>query len=78
MQRFTATLISEFVAGVLLVLFGAYCYDRAASWLGWKATALCTVLSPVMLFASSLGVLVITLGVIVWAISLFRRDADPP
>ena len=28
-------------------------------------------------FAGSLGVLVTTLGVVVWAISLFRGDAGP-
>ncbi|MGR9140731.1 hypothetical protein [Rhizobium leguminosarum] len=68
-------LIGNLAAAALVVLTGAFLWDRyLAEWVGYKPTALCMLLGPVVNIAGSIGVLLTSLGVVIWAISRFRSE----
>ncbi|MGO7367095.1 hypothetical protein [Rhizobium leguminosarum] len=69
-------LIGNLAAAALVVLTAAFLWDRyLAEWVGYKPTALCTLLGPVVNIAGSIGVLLTSLGVVIWAISRFRSES---
>lgn len=68
-------LIGNLAALALVPLAGAFIWDHVfAPLFGYKPTALCTMLSPVVQTAGSIGVMLTTLGVVIWAISRFRSE----
>ena len=68
-------LVGNFAALVLLVLGLAYLVDQVARWFGWPLQAFCSTVSFFTPLAFSAGVVICTLGVVVWAMSRFRGDA---
>lgn len=59
----------------MLALGLAYLFDQVARWFGWKPEAFCSTVSFFAPLAFSAGVVLCTLGFIVWAVSRFRSDA---
>ncbi|MDH1271206.1 hypothetical protein N5C81_26750 [Rhizobium pusense] len=68
-------LIGNLAAIVLVALGATYLYDRALRWWGWKSDAFCSTVSFFAPLSFSIGVVLATLGVLIWAVSRFRGEA---
>lgn len=68
-------LIGNIAALILLALGGAYLLDHIARWLGWKLNAFCSTVAFFAPLSFSMGVVLCTVGVLVWAASLFKGNA---
>lgn len=72
--HYPARFIGNLAALVLVAIGAAYLIDKAAAWLGWQTRVLCSIVDFFVPIAVSLGVILATLGVVIWAISRFRSD----
>jgi hypothetical protein len=68
-------LIGNLAAIVLAALGATYLYDRALRWWGWKSDAFCSTASFFAPLSFSIGVVLATLGILIWAVSRFRGEA---
>lgn len=68
-------LVGNIAALVLLALGAAYLLDHIARWLGWKSNAFCATVEFFAPLSFSIGVVLCTVGVLVWAVSRFKGDA---
>lgn len=69
-----ARLIGNLAALIALGLGLALLFDYAAVWLGHQSWLFCYVLQPIGKVAQVFGVIVCTVGLIMWGISFFRND----
>ncbi|OBQ66498.1 hypothetical protein EFV37_35845 (plasmid) [Mesorhizobium loti] len=68
-------LLGNLVALIAVPLFAAFLYDQyVAGWIGRQPFAFCYLVQPVVNLAGSLGVLITSVGVVIWAVSGFKSD----
>ncbi|MFD1696794.1 hypothetical protein [Roseibium aestuarii] len=65
-------LIGNLAALVLIVLGGAYLFDLTFRWFGWESDAFCSAVAFFTPPSFAIGVVLATLGALIWAISQFR------
>lgn len=70
-------LIGNLAVAFLLPLGLAYLIDRIATWLGYLPMAFCIVTDFVTPIAFAAGVILATIGVLIWAMSTFRGRIGP-
>ncbi|KNY12991.1 hypothetical protein AKG11_31695 [Shinella sp. SUS2] len=68
-------LVGNIAALVLLALGGAYLLDHIARWFGGTSNAFCATVAFFAPLSFSIGVVLCTVGVLVWAASRFKGDA---
>ena len=68
-------LVGNIAALVMLALGGAYLFDHGARALGWKPDAFCSTVAFLAPLTFAVGVILCTVGVLVWTASRFRGDA---
>lgn len=68
-------LIGNIAALVLLALGGAYLLDHIARWFGGKLDAFCSTVAFFAPLSFAMGVVLCTIGVLVWAASWFKGEA---
>jgi hypothetical protein len=68
-------LIGNLAAVVATLLVGAFLFDLAAGWLGYSPLAFCMLLRPVLSVAYGIGVLITSVGVIMWGVSMGKSEA---
>ncbi|WP_107677161.1 hypothetical protein [Agrobacterium sp. LAD9] len=67
--------IGNLAALVGAILIAGFLFDLAAGWWDYRPMAFCMLLRPILAFAYGVGVLLTTVGVIIYAVSLFRSQA---
>lgn len=67
-------LIGNLAALILAALGASYLYDRIFRWWGWQSDAFCATVSFFAPLSFSLGVVIATLGALMWAVSQFRSE----
>lgn len=67
--------IGNLAALVGAILVAGFLFDLAACWWDYRPMALCMLLEPVLAVAYAIGVLLTSLGVIIYAVSMFRSQA---
>ena len=70
-----ARLIGNLAAVVGVVLVAAFLFDLASEWFGYRPLVLCFLLRPVATVAYAVGVLLTSVGIIVWAVSMGKSAA---
>ena len=68
-------LVGNIAALVLLALGATYLFDHIARWLGSTSRAFCATVAFFAPLSFSIGVVLCTVGVLVWAASRFKGDA---
>ena len=68
-------MISNIAALILLALGGAYLLDHITRWFGGTSNAFCATVAFFAPLSFSIGVVLCTVGVLVWAASRFKGDA---
>jgi len=68
-------LVGNIAALVLLALGGAYLLDHIARWFGWKGNTFCSTVAFFAPLSFSMGVVLCTIGVLIWGASRFKGDA---
>ncbi|UIK04827.1 hypothetical protein [Neorhizobium galegae] len=71
----TVRLIGNLAAVVGTALVGAFLFDLGAEWLGYRPLILCFLLRPIVAAAYAVGVLLTSVGVIMWAVSMGKSEA---
>ena len=71
----TTRLVGNIAALVLLALGGAELFDHIARWFGRTSSAFCATVAFFAPLSFSIGVVLCTVGVLVWAASRFKGDA---
>ncbi|UXS26937.1 hypothetical protein [Agrobacterium tumefaciens] len=67
--------IGNLAALIGSILVAGFLLDLAAGWWGYRPMAFCTLIEPILAFAYGAGVLLTSVGVIIYAVSLFRSQA---
>lgn len=67
--------VGNLAALVGCALVGAFLFDLATGYFGYEPMAFCTLLRPVIAAAYGVGVLLTSVGVIIYATSMFRSQA---
>lgn len=67
-------LIGNCVAALAVLLLGAWLFDLAAISLDYEPWLFCSALVPLTYLAQGLGLLLCTIGLVMWAVSFFRSD----
>ena len=67
--------IGNLAALVGLVLVGSFLLDLAGGWLGYQPHTLCTLLGSAVTVARGVGVLITSIGIIVYVTSMFKSQA---
>ena len=67
-------MISNIAALILLALGGAYLLDHIARWFGWKWNTFCSTVGFFAPISFALGVILCTIGLLLWGINRFRGD----
>lgn len=70
-----ARLVGNIAALVLLALGGAYLFDHIARWLGWKLDAFCSTVAFLTPLSFAMGVVLCTVGALMWGVSRFKGEA---
>ncbi|PDT38151.1 hypothetical protein CO671_01775 [Rhizobium sp. M10] len=70
-----AHLVGNLAALSGIVLLGGLGIDHVAGWLGYRPMAFCSLLHPVIAVAYGIGVLMSSVGVIVWVVTLGRSTS---
>ncbi|WFU01934.1 hypothetical protein QA648_17815 [Rhizobium sp. CB3171] len=74
-SSFAVRLVGNLAAFAGFVLLVGWSIDYAAGWLGYPSHAFCTLLSPVIIVAYEIGVLMTCIGVIMWVVSFGKSES---
>jgi len=68
-------IIGNLAAIVLVIMVGCLATDTVASFLGYQLNLFCSGIGLAVALAHQIGVMLTTLGIILWALTFFRSAA---